>query len=56
MHNNLVDRIEETNQQQLDDLQAQVDRGELDPKPSEICVDVSRVGCRCAAHRLARPG
>jgi signal transduction histidine kinase len=38
VHNNLVDRIEETNQQQLDYLQAQVDRGELTPKPQSFCV------------------
>jgi len=31
VHNNLVDRIEETNQKQLDELQAAVDRGDLTP-------------------------
>jgi signal transduction histidine kinase len=32
VHDNLVDRIEETNQSQLDELQAAVDRGELQPQ------------------------
>jgi signal transduction histidine kinase len=31
VHNNLVDRIQETNQTQLDELQAAVDRGDLTP-------------------------
>jgi signal transduction histidine kinase len=31
VHNELVDRIEETNQQQLDALQTRIDRGELQP-------------------------
>jgi signal transduction histidine kinase len=34
VHNNLLDKIEETNQSQLDDLQAAVDRGDLQP-PSD---------------------
>jgi signal transduction histidine kinase len=34
VHTNLLDRIEETNQTQLDDLQAAVDRGDLEP-PSD---------------------
>jgi signal transduction histidine kinase len=34
VHNNLLDKIDETNQQQLDDLQGLVDRGELQP-PTE---------------------
>ena len=38
VHNNLVDRIEETNQQQLDYLQSQVASGALDPKPQSFCV------------------
>ena len=33
VHNNLVDRIDETNQQQLDELQARFERGELQPPP-----------------------
>jgi signal transduction histidine kinase len=37
VHNNLVDRIEETNQQQLDYLQAQVASGALDPKSQQVC-------------------
>jgi signal transduction histidine kinase len=38
VHNNLVDRIQETNQAQLDYLQTQVDRGELTPKAQGFCV------------------
>jgi len=34
VHNNLLDKIDETNQQQLDDLQAAVNRGEL-AQPTE---------------------
>jgi signal transduction histidine kinase len=34
---NLVDRIQETNQQQLDVLQAQINRGELNPKSQQVC-------------------
>ena len=34
VHNNLLDKIDETNQQQLDQLQAAVDRGDLQP-PNE---------------------
>jgi signal transduction histidine kinase len=37
VHNNLVDRIQETNQQQLDALQAQIDRGELNPTAQQVC-------------------
>jgi signal transduction histidine kinase len=37
VHNNLVDRIEETNQSQLDYLQRQVDSGELTPKSQQVC-------------------
>jgi signal transduction histidine kinase len=37
VHNNLVDRIEETNQTQLDYLQRQVDSGELTPKSQQVC-------------------
>ena len=37
---NLVDRIQETNQQQLDQLQAEVNRGELNPQPGLECVVV----------------
>jgi signal transduction histidine kinase len=33
VHNDLVDRIQETNQKQLDQLQAAVDRGDLQPPP-----------------------
>jgi signal transduction histidine kinase len=45
---NLVDRIQETNQQQLDDLQARVNRGELNPQPGRECVVVDGFvqGCR----------
>ena len=46
VHNNLVDRIEETNQTQLDYLQAQVDRGELTPKPSDVCIVLPSRPCR----------
>jgi signal transduction histidine kinase len=44
---NLVDRIHETNQQQLDELQRKIDRGELNPKPESFCVvqPSGRVGC-----------
>jgi len=34
VHTNLLDRIQETNQNQLDELQAAVKRGELQPPPS----------------------
>jgi signal transduction histidine kinase len=37
VHNNLVDRIQETNQAQLDYLQRQVQSGALDPKPQQVC-------------------
>src|SRR5258708_6559811 len=37
VHNNLVDRIQETNQTQLDYLQRQVDSGELTPKSQQVC-------------------
>jgi len=37
VHNNLVDRIQETNQAQLDVLQGQIDRGELTPKSQQVC-------------------
>ena len=45
---NLVDRIQETNNQQLDQLQAQVNRGELNPEPGLQCAYVNGVlqGCR----------
>jgi signal transduction histidine kinase len=33
VHNDLLDKIEDTNQQQLDDLQAAYNRGELQPPP-----------------------
>jgi signal transduction histidine kinase len=38
VHNNLVDRIQETNQTQLDYLQREVQSGALDPKPQQICL------------------
>jgi signal transduction histidine kinase len=34
---NLVDRIQETNQQQLDVLQERINRGELNPKSQQVC-------------------
>ena len=34
---NLVDRIQETNQAQLDVLQGQIDQGELNPKSQQVC-------------------
>jgi signal transduction histidine kinase len=37
VHTNLVDRIQETNQAQLDALQAQIDRGELNPTSQQVC-------------------
>src|SRR5262249_6982267 len=37
VHNNLVDRIQETNQAQLDALQRQINRGELTPKSQQVC-------------------
>src|SRR3954451_14677858 len=45
---NLVDRIQETNQHQLDDLALRVRRGDLDPEPGYQCVYVNgiRQGCR----------
>ena len=50
VHSNLVDRIEETNQQQLDYLQAQIERGELDPDSHrEHLLRRRRAACRCAA-------
>jgi signal transduction histidine kinase len=38
VHNNLVDRIQETNQTQLDYLEREVQSGALDPKPRGFCV------------------
>jgi signal transduction histidine kinase len=48
VHNNLVDRIQETNQAQLDDLQRRVNRGELSPEPGYECIYVDGIpqGCR----------
>src|SRR3954447_7398070 len=45
---NLVDRIQETNQHQLDDLASQVRRGDLNPEPGYQCVYVNGIpqGCR----------
>ncbi len=44
VHNDLVDRIEETNQAQLDALQRKINRGELTPKPQQVCfVQPSRI-------------
>ncbi len=37
VHNNLVDRIQETNQAQLDYLQREVQSGALDPKGQQVC-------------------
>jgi len=37
VHSDLVDRIEETNQAQLDALQSQINRGELNPKSQQVC-------------------
>ncbi|HLM19424.1 MAG TPA: ATP-binding protein [Acidimicrobiia bacterium] len=37
VHNDLVDRIQETNQAQLDALQERINRGELTPKPQQVC-------------------
>ncbi len=38
VHNNLLDKIDETNQQQLDDLQAAFDRGDLQPSEANaVC-------------------
>src|SRR5690349_10125716 len=47
VHNNLVDRIQETNQAQLDYLQKEVQSGALDPKPQQFCVTQGGrpVGC-----------
>jgi len=44
---NLVDRIQETNQQQLDELQAQVDRGDLNPQPGRQCVYINGIPQGC---------
>ena len=45
---NLNDRIEETNQRQLDALQQQVNNGELNPAPGYQCIYVDGIpqGCR----------
>ncbi|HEY3673868.1 MAG TPA: HAMP domain-containing sensor histidine kinase [Acidimicrobiia bacterium] len=40
VHTNLVDRIEETNQTQLDELAAAVNRGDLEPPPVRECIQV----------------
>jgi len=40
VHTNLVDRIAETNQTQLDELQAAVRRGDLQPPPVRECYQV----------------
>ncbi len=44
---NLVDRIQETNQQQLDELQAQVNRGDLNPQPGRQCVYINGIPQGC---------
>jgi len=44
---NLVERIHETNQQQLDVLQAQINRGDLSPQPDTFCVQQSSGRVRC---------
>lgn len=48
VHNNLVERIQETNQAQLDDLQQRVNRGELNPEPGTECLYIDGIpqGCR----------
>jgi len=45
---NLVDRIQETNQHQLDNLAEQVRRGDLNPEPGYQCIYVNGIpqGCR----------
>ncbi len=55
VHTNLVDRIQETNQQQLDALQAQVDRGELQPRTRSTVRLRQRhpAGCASGRHPIA---
>jgi len=60
VHNELVDRIEETNQQQLDALQARIDRGELTPpadsRNATCGVDVRTNEFKCFINPPERDG
>ena len=53
---NLVDRIQETNNLQLDQLQAQVNRGELNPEPGRQCVYVNGIPQGCVRTPPDRSG
>ena len=48
VHNNLVDRIGETNQQQLDALQASIDNGALDVPGATTATCTVTAGDACA--------
>jgi signal transduction histidine kinase len=59
VHNNLVERIEETNQQQLDELQAAFDRGDLQPPADSrnaTCYFDERLGPVCRLEDPRRDG